>query len=100
MKIKNTIQHQKRKLSRPSWDRLGPVLGRFGVDLGIKTHKLSVVLYWLCEQHVFEEDNDWKGILGRTWVDLVAGQGPKWNPNRIQNGRNMVAHYDQKRIGF
>ena len=34
-KIKHKIQHKMRRLSRASWIRLGPVLGRFGVDLGV-----------------------------------------------------------------
>ena len=37
IKMEDKIQHQKRRRSRPSWNRLGPVLGRFGVDLGVKT---------------------------------------------------------------
>ena len=38
-KIEHKIQHRMRRLSRPSWIRLGAVLGRFGVDLGVKNNE-------------------------------------------------------------
>ena len=44
IKIEHKFQHQKRTLSRPSWNRLGPVLGRFGVDFGIKNNENSLFL--------------------------------------------------------
>ena len=49
-----------------------------------------------CENKVFEEDNAWKGILGRTWVDLVAGKRSKWLPNLIQNGAIMASKTNPK----
>ena len=40
-KIEHKIQHKIRRLSRASWIRPVPVLGRLGVDLGIKNNEHS-----------------------------------------------------------
>ena len=71
-------------LLEPSWVVLGSILG----SKNIKIHKL---LWMFRENHVFEEDNAWKGILGRTWVDLVANKGSKRHPNRSQNGAKLAS---------
>ena len=42
-KIGGKNYHEKRSLLEPSWIRLGPVLGRFGIDLGVKNHEISLV---------------------------------------------------------
>ena len=52
---------------------------------------IHVFLYMFWENQVFEEDNGWKGILGRTWVDLVAKKSPTWHPNRSQHGVKMAS---------
>ena len=50
------------------------------------------------ENHVFEEDRAWKGILDGTWVDFDAKKGPKRLPNRTQNGAKMGSKNVQKII--
>ena len=42
-RIEPKIQHKTRRLSRSPWNRLGPVLGHFGVHLGIKNYQVSLV---------------------------------------------------------
>ena len=46
--------------------RLGAILGRFGIDLGVKKHENSMVLQWSRDNLVFEEDMASKRILGRS----------------------------------
>ena len=74
----------------PSWSGLGSVLGRFRTHLGLKNHKDSIVFKWFRENHVFEEDKAWKGILDGIWVDFDAKKDlkrlPKWDPQWSQNG--------------
>ena len=65
-KIEHKIQHKIRRLSRASWIRPGPVLGRLGVDLGVKNNKNSLVFIGFRENRVFEEDKAWQGILDGT----------------------------------
>ena len=52
-KIEGKNKHEKCSLLEPSWTRLGPVLGRFGVDLGVKNHKISLVFKRFRENIVF-----------------------------------------------
>ena len=99
--MEHKIQHKTRRLSRPFWSRLGPVLGRFGVDLGVKNNEISKVLQRFREHRVFEENKTWKCILDRSWVDFGAKRGPKRLPNRTPDGANMVSKNDNKnKIGF
>jgi hypothetical protein len=95
-KIEHKIQHKTKRLSRSSWIRLGPVLGRFGVDLGVKNSENPLVFKGFRENHVFEEDKAWKAILDGTWVELDAQKGPKWVPNRSQNGSNIASKNYEK----
>ena len=95
-KTEAKIQHEKKSLLGPSWTGLGPVLGRFGVDLGVKNHQISLVVQGFREHRVFEEDKAWKCILDGSWVDFDAKRGPKRLPNRTQNGAKMGWKNDHK----
>ena len=48
-KIDAEIQHEKRNSLEPSWGRLGPILGRFGIHLGGKH------VFFLLENVIFRE---------------------------------------------
>ena len=93
-KIEHEIQHQKQRPSRPSWTRLGPVLGRFGVDLGVKNHQLSLVLQCVREHRVFEE----RRLGGASWTELGRIWVPKRLPKRPQIGPQMEPKWDRKTI--
>ena len=80
----------------PSWTRLGSVLGRFWVDLGVKNIENPLVLEGFRENHVFEEDKAWKGILDEIWVDFDAKEGPKRLPNGTKNRSKMGWKIDPK----
>ena len=54
IKIVAKNQHEKCSLLGPSWDGLGPVLGRFRTHLGLKNYEISLVCFR--EHHGFEED--------------------------------------------
>ena len=96
-KIEHKIQHKIRRLSRASWIRLGPVLGRLRVDLGVKNSENTSVFIDFCENHVFEEDKAWKGILDGTWVDFSVKKAPKSVPKRIKNG---IENQSKNKIDF
>ena len=94
-KIEHKIQHKIRRLTGASLIRLGPVLSRLGVDLGVKNGEHSLVFAGFRENHVFEEDKAWKCILDGTWVDFGAKKDARLVPDRSQNGANMVSTNDQ-----
>ena len=71
------------------------VWGRFRTHLGLKNHEISLVFISFRENHIFEEDKAWKGILDGTWVDFDAKKGPKRVPNGTQHGAKMVLKNDQ-----
>ena len=55
----------------------------------------------LRENHVFEDDSGWKGILGQTGIDLVGKKDPEWLPNQTPNGAKMSLNKQSKnKIGF
>ena len=95
-KTEAKIQHEKRSQLGPSWTGLGSVLGRFGVDLGVKNHQISLVLQGFRENRVFEKDEAWKCILDGSWVDFDAKKGPKRLPNGTKNRSKMGLKNDQK----
>ena len=66
------------------------------VDLGIKNRENPLVFIGFRENHVFEEDKAWKGILDGTWVDFDANKDPKRLPNRSPNGAKMASKNDLK----
>ena len=59
----------------------------------LKNHWFSLGFH---ENHVFEEDKAWKGILDGTWADFDAKKGPKRLPNRTQNGAKMASKINQQ----
>lgn len=78
----------------PSWVRLGSILGRFWVDLGVKNDKVYEFLQSFPENRVFEEDKAQRGILDGTWVDFDAKQGSKKAP---KSSPNWIQHFIEKR---
>ena len=80
-------------LLEPSWACLWVILGSI---LGSKIIKIHFVLEMFRENDIFEEDNAWKCILGRTWVGLVAKKDPKWFPDWTQNGAKLASKNNRK----
>ena len=64
-------------------------------DLARKQEKEHALLMFR-ENQVCEEDIACKGILSRTWVELVAKKSPTSHPNRTQNGARMASKTIQK----
>ena len=62
-KIEGKNDVEKRCFSRPSWSRLGAILGHFGGHLGVR----KIFSYWKNKYgskiHVFHEDKRSRGIL-------------------------------------
>ena len=88
-KIEVKIQHKKRRLSRLSWDRLGPVLGRFGVDFGVKNISAFISFYKCFVKIKFLK----KITLGRA---SEAELGSIWSPKRVQHGCQIGPKIDPK----
>ena len=82
-KIEHKIQHKKLQLSRPSWIRLGPVLGRFVVDLGIKNSENLLVFIGFRENHVLKKIRPGKA----SWTEL----GSILVAKRVQKGSQIGA---------
>ena len=62
--------------------RVGPVLGHFGVHLGVKIIKNVGLLFGFVEIQFFDEDKVYNRVWDQTWVDLGAQRAQ----NECQNG--------------
>ena len=64
-------------------DRLGAVLGRSWLVLGVVLGSFLVILYWFLYYFVTNEVFEKMRCQEATWADL----GPIWGAKRLQNGR-------------
>ena len=70
------IDANKNISSRPSWSRLGTILGRFGTDLGVIFIDLSLVVKAFRENQRFSKSITSRAVLDRSKTDF----GPTWLP--------------------
>ena len=89
IKIEDKFRHRKRTSSRPSWGRLGAILGHFRSPLG------SQILIFQLFFHAFRE-NCFQTISLQepSWTEL----GPTWIDFGTQNGAKMAPKSDPKTI--
>ena len=74
--IDDTNRCEKNTSSRPSWSRLGTILGRFGTDLGVIFIDVSFVFKAFRENQRFSKNITSRAVLDRSKTDL----GPTWRP--------------------
>ena len=60
---------------RPSWSRLGAILGHFRSPLGVKNIDFSLVFIRFREKSRFSKNIASIAILDRTWLDFGASGG-------------------------
>ena len=75
-KIDDKNQCEKNISSRPSWSRLGTILGRFGTDLGVISIDFSLVFKTFREHQRFSKNITSRAVLDRSKTDF----GPTWLP--------------------
>ena len=75
-KIEEKNRCEKNTSSRPSWSRLGTILGRFGTDLGVMFIDLSLVFKAFRENQRFSKNITSRAVLDRSKADF----GPTWLP--------------------
>jgi len=89
-KIEDKFRHRKKTSSRPSWGRLGTILGRFGSPLGLKNHDFSLVFIDFRENSLFAKNIVSRAVLGPTWHDLGRFWLPFWHPFGTQDGQKTM----------
>ena len=72
--------------SRPSWNRLGAILGRFVTALGVIFIDFSLVFQAFREHSLFSKNIVSRAVLDRSWPILGRFWPPKWLQNGSQNG--------------
>ena len=82
--IKNRCKKRnaKRTELRPSWDRLGTILGHFRSPRGVKNVDFSLVFKAFRENSSFSKNIVSRAVLSPTWPIL----GRFWPPKRLQDG--------------
>ena len=96
-KIEPKNQHKKRCSSRPSWGRLGAILGRSRSHLGVN------FVNFLLENVIFRENRRFRKkvvsrrVLGRSWVDLARQKGSKTRPLGSKLGSKRVRKSEAKK---
>ena len=97
---KNRWEKRSEKITeiRPSWGRLGTILGRFGSPLGLKNVDFSCVCHWFSWKSTFLTTNRFKSRLGtnlaRSWSIWAPFWAPFWHPKRSKNDvKNMLKKY-------
>ena len=75
---------------RPSWGRLGTILGRFGSPLGLKNVDFSLVFKGFRENSLFSKNIASRAVLGPTWHDLGRFWLPFWHPFGTQDGQKTM----------
>ena len=69
-KIEDEIEHQKSTSLRPSWERLGAILGHLWCHLGGKNHQKTLENVGSRENLDFQEDKVSRGRLGPNLADF------------------------------
>ena len=91
-KIDDKNQCEKNISSRPSWSRLGTILGRFGTDIGVMFIDFSLVFKAFRENSLFSKIIVSRAILSPTWPIL----GRFWDPKTPHVGTPKRLQSDQK----
>ena len=82
---------------RPSWDRLGAVLGRFVTALGVIFIDFSLDFKDFREDSLFSKNTVSRAVLSPTWPIL----GRFWPPKRLQDGaQKRPKTIQQKKMNF
>ena len=89
-KIDDKNQCEKNTSSRPSWSRLGTILGCFGTALGLIFIDFLLVFKAFREQSRFSKNIVSRRVLSPTWPILDRFWHPKWLQNGSQNGSKTI----------
>ena len=81
-KIEDKNRCEKRTEPKPSWNRFGAILGRFGSPLGVIFIDFSLVFKAFRENSRFSKNSVSRPVLSPTWPIL----GRFWPPKCVQNG--------------
>ena len=81
-KIEDKNRCEKITEIRPSWNRFGAILGRFGSPLGVIFIDFSLVFKAFRENSRFSKKIVSRAVLSPTWPIL----GRFWPPKSLQNG--------------
>ena len=81
-KIEDKNRCEKRTEPKPSWNRFGAILGRFGSPLGVIFIDFSLVFKAFPENPRFSKNSVSRAVLSPTWPIL----GRFWPPKRLQDG--------------
>ena len=93
-KIEDKFRHRKRSSSRPSWGRLGAILGHFRSPLGVIFVDFSLVFKAFRENSLFSKNVASRAILDRSWADF----GPTWAAKWVRNGTPNGPKFDEKNM--
>ena len=90
--IKNRCKKrsENRTEKRPSWNRLGAILGRFGSPLGVIFIDFSLVFKAFREKSIFSKNIVSRAVLSPTWPILGRFWPPKCLQNGSQNGSKTI----------
>ena len=80
-KIEDKNRCEKRTEPKPSWNRFGAILGRFGSPLGVIFIDFSLVFKAFPENSRFSKNSVSRAVLSPTWAIL----GRFWPPKRLQD---------------
>ena len=80
-KIEDKNRCEKRTEPKPSWNRFGAILGRFGSPLGVIFIDFSLVFKAFRENSRFSKNSVSRAVLSPTWPIL----GRFWPPKRLQD---------------
>ena len=89
---------EKRTEIRPSWDRLGAILGRFVTALGVIFIDFSLDFKAFRENSLFSKNIVSRPVLSPTWPILDRFWPPKWlqhgSQNGLQNDQKIMLNFD------
>ena len=93
-KIEDKFRYRKKTSSRPSWGRLGAILGHFRSPPGVKNDDFSFVFKAFRENSLFSKNIASRAILDRSWADF----GPTWAAKWVRNGTPNGPKFDEKNM--